>query len=221
MKRINNRGVVLLETLVVSVFVLTISVFIYRNAVPLMGHYEKLEDFDDVDSVYSANLVKNMVISDIGFDTINNVLLKDDVYYYDISDCNKMIDESTSLYSDKMYCSELKKRLHINNDDFIYITKYSGIGLNKFRDAVNDGYAGKASNTVHPKFKDYLKTVSNGEAFYSKKFYATGEDIANISVSGHFRVFISRTVEVPDLDADTGIRNVKKYANIGIYKKDN
>jgi competence protein ComGC len=40
MKRINQKGFVLLETLIVTVFVMSIFVFVYRNSVPMMGQYE-------------------------------------------------------------------------------------------------------------------------------------------------------------------------------------
>ena len=200
MKRINNRGVVLVETLIVSVFVMAIFVFVYRNSVPMMGEYEKLETFDDIDSVYAANLVKNMVITNISNTYIDETLLATNSYA-DISNCN-----DKSLYSDSNYCVKLKQQLHIEDTDILYITRYSALDLDKFRESINS----KEKDHLFGggelgKFRDYLKTVANSESFYS-------EGDANNKVFGLYRVFISRTV--PMMDGTT----IKKYANIGIYK---
>lgn len=200
MKRINSRGVVLLETLIVSIFVMTIFIFVYRNTVPMIGQYEKLETFDDVDSVYAANLVKNLVITNISSDYIDETLLAT-ASYADISDCN-----DTTLYTDSNYCTKLKQNLHIEDTDIMYITRYNVTDLDKFRKDINSEendylFAGGDLG----KFRDYLKTVANSESFYNPN----SEDN---KIFGLYRVFISRTV--PMMDGTT----IKKYSNIGIYK---
>ena len=200
MKRINNRGVILLETLIVSIFVMAIFVFIYRNTVPMMGQYEKLETFDDVDSVYAASLIKNMVISNIPAKYIDETLLATSSYA-DISNCN-----DSKLYTDSNYCIKLKQALNIGNNDLIYITRYYSSDLDNFREDINKKekdylFAGGELG----KFRDYLKTVANTESFYNP-------NSDNNKIVGLYRVFISRTV--PMTDGTT----IKKYANIGIYK---
>ena len=200
MKRINNRGVVLLETLIVSVFVMAIFVFVYRNSIPMMGQYQKLETFDDVDSVYAANLIKNLVITNIPSKYIDETLLAT-ASYADISNCN-----NTSLYIDANYCTKLKNKLHIEDTDLIYITRYSATDLDLFKEDINKKekdylFAGGELG----KFRDYLKTVANSESFYNP-------NDENNRIIGLYRIFISRTV--PMMDQTT----IKKYANIGIYK---
>lgn len=61
MKKINNRGFVLAETLVVSVFIMTIFTIIYINFYPLIGEYEKREFYDDIDSKYQLYWYKRMI----------------------------------------------------------------------------------------------------------------------------------------------------------------
>lgn len=201
MKRINNNGVVLLETLIVCIFIMSISVFVYKNLIPLMGRYEKLESFDDVDSVYAANLVKNLVISNISLDYIGDNLLASS-NYADISNCN-----DPTLYSDSNYCKKIKENLHIEDDDFIFITRYDAGSLKKFRKDVDDSKFSRYNTKEHSKFKDYLKTVSNSEKFYQEQ-----AGTSSLKVNALYRVFISRTVYMMDGTS------VKKYANIGIYK---
>ena len=200
MKRINNRGVVLLETLIVSIFVLTIFVFVYRNSVPMMGQYQKLEKFDDIDSVYAANLVKNMVITYIPEDYIEKTLLAT-ANYADISNC-----DDANLYKDASYCKKVKENLHIESTDIMYLTRYNSGDMNEFRKEINSSSKDSLfSGGELGDFRDYLKTVSNSESFYDP---ANGTN----KVVGVYRVFISRTVS--KMDGTT----MKKYANIGIYK---
>lgn len=66
MKKFNNKGFVLAETLVVTVFLMTIFSMIYYYFYPLIGEYEKREVYDDVDDKYSAYWIKR-IIEDSGY----------------------------------------------------------------------------------------------------------------------------------------------------------
>ena len=55
MKKINNKGFVLAETLVVTVFLMVLFTMIYSNFYPLIGEYEKRENYDDVDGKKITN----------------------------------------------------------------------------------------------------------------------------------------------------------------------
>ena len=61
MKKLNNKGFVLAETLVVSVFILSIFTLIFINFYPLIGQYEKREFYDDIDSKYDIYWFKRLV----------------------------------------------------------------------------------------------------------------------------------------------------------------
>ena len=54
----NNKGFVLVETLVVTVFVAAVFSVIYINFYPLAGEYERREFYDDIDSKYGAYWLK-------------------------------------------------------------------------------------------------------------------------------------------------------------------
>ena len=43
MKKLNNKGFILAETLVVTVFLMIIFTMLYTNYYPLMGEYQKRE----------------------------------------------------------------------------------------------------------------------------------------------------------------------------------
>lgn len=61
MKKIDSRGFVLAETLVVAVFLMAIFTLIFSNFYPLMGEYEKRETYDDVDGKYAVYWLKKMI----------------------------------------------------------------------------------------------------------------------------------------------------------------
>lgn len=48
----NKKGFVLVETLVVVIFVLLIFTILYNSAVPLLGKYQQLSYYDDLDTTY-------------------------------------------------------------------------------------------------------------------------------------------------------------------------
>lgn len=61
MKKINQNGFVLAETLVVAVFLMAIFTLIFSNFYPLIGEYEKRETYDDVDGKYAIYWIRRMV----------------------------------------------------------------------------------------------------------------------------------------------------------------
>ena len=64
MKNLNQKGFILTETLVVSVFLMVLFTMIYTNFYPLIGQYEKRENYDDADGKYAAYWIKKIIESD-------------------------------------------------------------------------------------------------------------------------------------------------------------
>lgn len=64
MKKLNQNGFILSETLVVSVFLMVMFTMIYTNFYPLIGEYEKRENYDDADGKYAAYWIKKIIESD-------------------------------------------------------------------------------------------------------------------------------------------------------------
>ncbi len=61
MKKLNNSGFILAETLVVTVFLMIIFTMLYTNYYPLIGEYQKRENYDDVDGKYVAYWMKKLI----------------------------------------------------------------------------------------------------------------------------------------------------------------
>lgn len=192
MKRLNKKGFVLVETLIVTAFVMTLFILVYQNVVPYIGEYEKMSSYDDIDSVYATNLLKQGVLRYGNFDNIDTYLESNT--FMDITDCN-----DSNIYINNDYCEKIKKSLSILEDDYIFITKYD---IEEFREETktNEFFdSGKLSA-----FKDYVATVPSVDSFYDI------DDEGN-SLVGKYRLFVTRTVT----NSDT--TTTLKYTNLGIY----
>jgi len=116
LKKFNNKGFVLVETVVVSAFVLLIFVLVFRNGVPMMEEYKKLENYDDIDSLYAANLVKDIIKKDDKYYDVVS-LMANGSNYIDLTNCS-----NTSIWADLNLCETVKLRTNITKDDKIYLT---------------------------------------------------------------------------------------------------
>lgn len=139
MKKINNKGFILVETLVVTVFVMSIFSILYNNFYPLMSEFERREVYDNMDSKYGAYWVKRL-IQEQSYDATNmKAAVSSSSKYYKFT-CSDI----TNAQQQKL-CVNLLDRMNVEN---AYITTYS---LVDFKAAVEADPSGFSSN-----FIDYL-----------------------------------------------------------------
>ena len=147
MKKLNSKGFVMTETLVVAVFIMGIFGIMYNNYYPLIGEYERREVFDDVDSKYGAFWIKRFIqhssydLSAAQKNTINN-------NGYVLFSCNNINNDYR-----KTMCNKLLKELEVKDYNLqpkVYITKYN---LESFKNYVeaDTNYA-----TFSGGFSDYV-----------------------------------------------------------------
>lgn len=147
MKKLNSKGFVMTETLVVAVFIMGIFGIMYNNYYPLIGEYERREVFDDVDSKYGAFWIKRFIqhssynLSAAEKNTINS-------NGYVLFSCNNINNDYR-----KTMCNKLLKELEVkdyNVQPKVYITKYN---LESFKNyvAADTNYA-----TFSGGFSDYV-----------------------------------------------------------------
>lgn len=118
MKKMENDGFVLIETIVVAVIVLGIFMMIYENLVPAIGESEVRLHYDDVDTVYAANTFKNLLASDDNFEAIMSEVKTNG--YIDLTNCNVY-----SIEKSKSMCTTLKNELGITEENRIYLVSSS------------------------------------------------------------------------------------------------
>ncbi len=143
MKRINNKGFALVETLVVAMFVMTIFSLVYTNFFPMIGEYEKREKYDDIDSVYNTFLIKRM-LEDPSTKTSNYNTMRNEANggYSDLKRCNTLFSNALKVE----YCTRLYDKLKV---DKVYLTRYN-LTTMKNRKSSLDSY-----------MADYLDTLPN------------------------------------------------------------
>lgn len=129
-----KTGFVLVETLIVSVFIMTLLAALYANLFPVVAEYEKRTNYDSVSAKYVAHWARKMIL-DKGRDNIYTLVDG----YLDITDC--------SYYSDATFCTNYKNANQVNK---IYITPYS---LTTFKNYV------KTSGRFDRGFEEYIASL--------------------------------------------------------------
>jgi len=104
--KVDNRGFVIVETIIVAVFVIGICTFLFLNLLPLIGDYERISKYDSVDSKYKIHEIRKMIIrdvlnGDVSEDVIKNKLAGKSYYRFENN------DDFCKEIESKKYCSLL------------------------------------------------------------------------------------------------------------------
>lgn len=130
MKNINKKGFVLAETIVVGVFIMGLLTFLILNVLPLVGEYEKVENYDNLDKKYDVHLIRKMILMENNPTTIQKILsvgTKGYQKYDKIGFCNE-------FKNNKEYCTTLLGKDYLDVKSII-ITYYQTSNVKK--DAIN------------------------------------------------------------------------------------
>lgn len=115
MKKMDQKGFTLMETLIVSVFVTTLLVFLFIQFQKINDSYDVSFHYNTVNGLYGAESINEYIHQD-GYNKLvsayeNNLL--NGVHYVDITDCpSEYFDETT-------YCQQLMASLNIGH---VYFT---------------------------------------------------------------------------------------------------
>lgn len=118
----NKKGFVLVETIITSVFVLGIVAFIVANVLPIIGEYEKAGDYDSVESIYDAHLIRKMILKSDDLSRIDSLLTLPtqpgkNYYLFDG-------DDICVYLSNENYCKALLSRDYLDVKE-ILVTSYT------------------------------------------------------------------------------------------------
>lgn len=127
----NKKGFVLTETLVVTVFLVTIFTFVYVSIIPLFGKYEDMAYRDaDIDIVYKLYNIRKMISNDdnnatIASNTFKRITCSD---LNDTTSCNKLIEYLELNNYILVYADNIQNRLtdfsNLNTEMHKYVSKY-------------------------------------------------------------------------------------------------
>ena len=155
--RKNNKGFILVETLLVSVFVLTTLIFLFVQFRSIRQSYERSFKYDTVTGMYAASNFSTY-IKENSYGTLVDTLNSEcegqsgctKKYYLNLSACPaQLLDEPT-------YCSRLKETLNV---DHIYFTAEDLTFLIHYLDS--DAYlnASKNNQDINRETKNFIKTI--------------------------------------------------------------
>ena len=118
---VNRKGFVLVETIITSVFVLGLLTFIIANVLPIIGEYEKTNDYDTIESIYDAHLIRKMILKGGSEERIAKLLSLPsgdgkNYYLFDKDDICYFLDNEN-------YCKTLLSREYLDVKEIV-ITSY-------------------------------------------------------------------------------------------------
>lgn len=196
--KLNNKGFMLVETLIVTVFIMSIFSIIYAQFYPIMAEYERREVYDDVDGKYGVYWFKKIIQStDVSFGdagvpgTIANNIATNSYHRFD---CNTDIKDDITT---RNLCNNLINHLQVakrndNGDEVdngkpcIYITNFklgdSDDTINTFKKVVdnNNGSVKFSSGLVDyvaylPKYQN-IKSVNYADYRLIIEYHRTKDD---------------------------------------------
>ena len=128
----NKKGFVLVETIITSVFVLGLFVFIIANILPVIGEYEKVGDYDSIESIYDAHLIRKMILKSDEEKVAKLLTLpvEDGKNYYFFDK-----DDICVYLSNENYCIALLSRDYLDVKEII-VTSYE----------IKDGFVSTSKN---------------------------------------------------------------------------
>ena len=139
-KKINNKGFMLAETLIVSLFVLSVFSMLYINILPLVAEYEKYRNYNTVEATYRTHWARKIALDGLNDEIFNKVATNKS--FYDITDCS--LYTKTDKDDMESWCNNYK---YANDIEKIYLTSYS---LENFKEAVS------SSSVFSRSFKEYV-----------------------------------------------------------------
>ena len=192
MKKIDNRGFVMVETIIVAVFIIGICTFLFANFLPLIADYERISDYDTVEAKYKAHEIRKMILRDL---SNNNDLeelfisIPSDVGYSRYSNYttevsgeavikNSLCDNLSSVN----YCNKLLSSSFLGVKD-IFITSFK---LGKIKSTIKNIAGERALKEYIDYLPSYSKYASRYDSYYRLIIVFNGGEMANIEV--HYEI---------------------------------
>lgn len=122
MKKMNNKGFLLAESLVVSTFVLTVLIFLFVQFKSLFNSYEDSYDYNTVEGIYNLNTMKKYIINNKKEALQGKLNSKGYLVVVEGDSCNKV------LFDDLEYCDTLASEMGLKT--LIYTKSFGTITLN-------------------------------------------------------------------------------------------
>lgn len=178
-KLIDNSGFVIVETIIVAVFIIGICTFLFTNFIPLIGDYERISYYDDLDSKYKTHEIRKMILREISSDNNKKNVFTDHVSnnsgYHIYSSTN-----FCSRFINARYCNKLLGEYFIDVKEIVVMPfKLSNV-KQEIKDDANVSRALKEYIDYLPSYSKYDSTYDN---YYRIVVVFNDGHIANIEVN--------------------------------------
>lgn len=109
----NIKGFILIETLIVSVFILSTLVFLYVQFQKIDSTYTKTFIYNTTDNLYKVNNIREYLLEGVKnapshYDNILTTFLSNTDTYYDLTSC-----PSSEIVYNNIYCERLLEHLNV------------------------------------------------------------------------------------------------------------
>ncbi len=211
-RKLGEKGFALAETLVCALFVAAIFVIIFENYIPLMGKYNRTENYDDLDSKYIAFYIKTFIETDTA-NVINSVHAKLTGQMYTFKPLDNTVkddditDKADPTVGPFELCTLLSKE---NKQKCQYFIDESNITSVYLVDYCTKDLKEKAINPVEASKHDDLKNISVPLQLYI-------ENMPNYDATKNYKVGYKRLiVEIKHVDKKTDDSNGVYYSYASI-----
>ena len=185
MKKLNEKGFMLVETLIVSVFVGVTLIILYIQLQNISNSYDKTFSYNTATSLYNTSKVKKYLFTR-NMGQINNEVLSNSSGFIDISSCSNSfykVGEENAVQATN-YCKKIYERLRIVQ---VLVTKDDLTDVrNKIVEAGNN-------EKVSSKMVDFVRYIKNEKKEGYLRIIIEFEDENNNSTFG--TTLISTTLE--------------------------
>ena len=149
MKKMNNKGFALVETLVVTIFIATVLIFLFIQLTNLSSSYEDSFNYNSVEGLYALDDIKEYILSDSdGYTNIKGVIEQfeycgckwdDSNDNYVSEECNVLIEGN---YNRLLKLEGINEIIILENSDYFKdsISGYSNYseGIKTFTSKINN-----------------------------------------------------------------------------------
>ena len=133
----DNKGFVLLETLMVSTFIIVVLIYLYIQFSSIKQSYSKSFKYDTISSLYSLKEVDKFINDKFGYSELKENVDNEENRYIELYNNNKC--SLVNFSSDYSYCDKLMENLNIKT--LLFISSDTTYLKNKMK--TNNPYSNK------------------------------------------------------------------------------
>lgn len=213
MLKLNKKGFALVETLIVSVVVMTIFTILYTNFYPMMGEYSKRENYDDIDSIYNTYLIKTLLENSkskgFEFAAMKNNIDSNVINRIFHADFDK--DSINSFKKDTEYCKNLTPNIEGENltnycINLLFETKAINVYLTKYNLTPLKKNISEIENNINNIMDEYTKDYIDTLPYYSKVENSNGYT---------YRIIVEYVKEI-NKESENSRKEIYSFSTMGV-----